>query len=73
MERLIAITSTNAQKFFGLIPNDDEVIIDMGSKKTVEGKNLKTKCAWSPFEGYQLTGWPVTTKLRGKSYNISSL
>jgi dihydroorotase len=73
VERLIAITSTNAQKFFGLIPNDDEVIIDMGSKKTVEGKNLKTKCAWSPFEGYQLTGWPVTTKLRGKSYNISSL
>ena len=29
-----------------------------------------TKCSWSPFEGWQLTGWPTVTIVGGQvAYN----
>jgi len=27
---------------------------------------LQTKCGWSPFEGWELTGWPVVTIVGGQ-------
>ncbi|MGK7950930.1 MAG: hypothetical protein AB4368_19645 [Xenococcaceae cyanobacterium] len=27
---------------------------------------MQTKCGWSPFEGWNLTGWPVTTIVNGQ-------
>ena len=44
----------------------DLVIIDLGLKKKVNNKNLYTKCGWSPFNGWKLKGWPVTTIVNGK-------
>lgn len=70
MEKIIDVTSKNAQKIFGLEPNDDVVLIDMNNEREVKRENLKTKCGWSPFEGWQLKGWPVYTVLKGKVYKI---
>lgn len=44
----------------------DLVIVDMNKKKKVENKNLKTKCGWSPYEGWVLKGWPVMSVCKGK-------
>ena len=44
----------------------DLVIIDLGLKKKVNNKNLYTRCGWSPFNGWKLKGWPVTTIVNGK-------
>jgi dihydroorotase len=29
-------------------------------------EELLTKCGWSPFEGWNLTGWPVVTIVGGQ-------
>ena len=44
----------------------DLVIIDLGLKKKVNNKNLYTRCGWSPFNGWKLKGWPITTIVNGK-------
>lgn len=70
MEKIIDVTSKNAQKIFGLEPNDDVVLVDMNTEREVKKENLKTKCGWSPFEGWKLKGWPVYTILKGKIYKV---
>lgn len=44
----------------------DLVILDMDLEKTIENGKLLTKCAWSPFDGMTLKGWPVTTIIGGE-------
>ncbi|MGI9548533.1 MAG: dihydroorotase [Bdellovibrionales bacterium] len=42
-------------------------VVDLKAKKTIESKWLASKCAWSPFEGWSVMGWPVATLLYGKT------
>ena len=63
LENLVAVTSTNARRIFGLPETNDWVIIDLNLDKEVKNENLKTKCGWSPFAGWRLKGWPVATVL----------
>ncbi len=44
----------------------DLVILDMDLEKTITNDKLLTKCAWSPFDGMTLKGWPVTTIVGGE-------
>lgn len=44
----------------------DLVILDMDLEKTIENAKLLTKCAWSPFDGMTLKGWPVVTIIGGE-------
>ncbi|BAY80898.1 dihydroorotase, multifunctional complex type [Calothrix parasitica NIES-267] len=44
----------------------DLVLVDLNSHKKVQKETLATKCGWSPFEGWNLTGWPVTTIVGGE-------
>ncbi|UCG03674.1 MAG: dihydroorotase family protein [Candidatus Heimdallarchaeota archaeon] len=41
-------------------------VIDRKKTKVVRGEDLRTKCKWSPWEGYELLGWPVLTIREGK-------
>ena len=41
-------------------------MIDLKAKRTIESKWLASKCGWSPFENWQVQGWPVFTFLHGK-------
>ncbi len=44
----------------------DFVIVDMRQRRRVRGERLHTKCGWSPFEGWELYGWPLATFVRGR-------
>ncbi|MEA5595204.1 dihydroorotase [Rivularia sp. UHCC 0363] len=44
----------------------DLVLVDLNSYKKVRREELVSKCGWSPFEGWNLTGWPVTTIVGGE-------
>ncbi|PSF35175.1 dihydroorotase [Aphanothece hegewaldii CCALA 016] len=44
----------------------DLVLVDLNTYKPVLREELQTKCAWSPFEGWNLTGWPVYTIVGGQ-------
>jgi dihydroorotase len=52
----------------GLIAPDydaDLILVDLDNYHPVLKEELQTKCGWSPFEGWSLTGWPVVTIVNG--------
>jgi dihydroorotase len=43
----------------------DLVLVDLNTYRPVLREELLTKCGWSPFEGWNLTGWADTTIVGG--------
>lgn len=73
LAEIIGLTATRAQFIFNLAPNDDVVLVDLNKEKLVQDTDLKTKCAWSPFTGRILKGWPVAVVLRNRFYDVPNL
>ena len=44
----------------------DLVLVDLDNYRPVVREEMASKCGWSPFEGWNLTGWPVVTVVGGK-------
>ena len=44
----------------------DLVLVDLEKYRLVVREEMASKCGWSPFEGWNLTGWPVVTIVGGK-------
>ncbi|MEW4452829.1 dihydroorotase [Bremerella sp. JC817] len=44
----------------------DLVLVDMNKTQVIRGPHMETKCGWTPFEGREVTGWPVRTWVCGK-------
>jgi dihydroorotase len=44
----------------------DLVLVDLETYHPVLREELQTKCGWSPFEGWNLTGWPAVTIVGGQ-------
>ncbi|MEG4326361.1 dihydroorotase [Microcoleus sp. AT3-A2] len=44
----------------------DLVLVDLEKYRPVVGAEMASKCGWSSFEGWSLTGWPVVTVVGGK-------
>jgi dihydropyrimidinase len=74
LERFAAVTSTNAAKILGLYPRKgviapgsdaDIAIIDPSIKKTLAREDFHVS-DYSPWEGWAIQGWPITTILRGR-------
>lgn len=70
MEKIVELTRTNVERIFSLPTNDDWVVVDLSLTKEVKNAELKTKCGWSPFAGWQLTGWPVAVTVRGSQFIV---
>lgn len=75
LQRLIDVTSANAARLFGLYPRKgalavgsdaDIVVFDPTLTRRVERSMLKSRCDYSPYEGWEVTGWPVLTLRRGE-------
>ncbi len=74
LERYVDVTSTNAAKLLGLYPRKgaiavgsdaDFAIIDPLHKKSLSMNDLHVR-DYSPWEGWEIEGWPTTVILRGK-------
>ena len=74
LERFIDLSSTKPAKLFGVkgkgeikVGNDaDFTVVDLKRTKTIRDSWIGSKCGWTPYEGMQVTGWPVGTIIRGK-------
>jgi dihydropyrimidinase len=73
--RFVEVTSTNAAKLFGLYPRKGEiapgsdgdlVVFDPERKVVLSAETQATNCDYNPYEGWTVTGWPVTVLLRGQ-------
>jgi len=66
--------STAVAKAYGIVGKGaiasgydaDLVLVDLDKYHPVLREELQTKCGWSPFEGWNLTGWPVMTIVGGE-------
>jgi len=73
LEHFAATTSTNAAKLLGMYPQKgaisvgsdaDIAIIDPSVKKALSMSDLHLR-DYSPWEGWEVEGWPTTVMLRG--------
>jgi dihydropyrimidinase len=75
LQRLVEVTASNAARLFGIYPRKgaiavgsdaDLVIFDPDRTRRVERAMLKSHCDYSPYEGWEVTGWPALTLRRGE-------
>ncbi|QQR55557.1 dihydroorotase [Candidatus Peregrinibacteria bacterium] len=74
LERVVALMCEGPAQIFDLknkgslaVGMDaDLVLVDMHLKQTIEAKNIHSKCAWTPYEFFDLKGWPVLTMVHGQ-------
>jgi len=43
----------------------DLTVVDLHATRPVRNGEMVSKCGWSPFEGWELAGWPVATVVAG--------
>ncbi|MCC6177000.1 MAG: dihydroorotase family protein [Chloroflexi bacterium] len=74
LERVIDLTSTAPAKLVGLYgrkgviapgADADLVVLDMNRRDTISAVRSYSKCGWTPMEGWEVTGVPTMTILRG--------
>ena len=74
IERLAQVASENPARIFGLYPKKgailpgsdaDLVVIDLKRRARITKELLHTITPWSVYEGWNVTGWPVMTLVRG--------
>lgn len=74
LERFIDLSSTKPAKLFGIKGKGeiregydaDFTIVDLKRKETIRDSWIGSKCGWTPYDGMEVTGWPVGTIIRGR-------
>ena len=74
LERLVDLTSAGAQRVFGVAGkgrmaegyDGDITLVDLKHKRVLKHADMRTRSAWTPFDGMEVTGWPKATIIRGK-------
>jgi dihydropyrimidinase len=75
LNEFVALTATNHAKTYGLYPRKgtiavgsdaDIVIWDAAREVTISQALLHHGSDYTPYEGLKVTGWPVSTMVRGK-------
>ena len=75
LQRVTEVTSYNTSRIFGLYPQKgslengsdaDLVIVDLDLKKTVTPDLLQSYSDYTIYDGWDMSGWPIATILRGK-------
>ena len=71
LSQVISLTCDRPRAIFGVPHHDDFVLVDRGAARTVENRQLLTRCGWSAFAGQPLYGWPAYTGLQQKTFDLS--
>ena len=74
LNTFVRLTATNPAKLFGLkgkgsiaVGNDADLVLwDATRKTTITNALLQHTIDYTPYEGMEVTGWPVATLLRGQ-------
>ncbi|EMR11929.1 dihydroorotase [Methylophaga lonarensis MPL] len=73
LQRLVDLTSAGPARLFGLINKGriaigydaDLSIVDLSAKRTISSDWIASISDWTPYDGKQITGWPIHTIIRG--------
>ena len=72
--RFIDMTSAGPARLFGIAGKGriavgydaDFTIVDLKRRATIENRWIASRCGWTPYDGVEVTGWPVGTFVRGQ-------
>jgi len=73
LERFVDLTSAGANRVFGTANKGrmaegydaDLTIVDLKARRTLRHADMATRSGWTPFDGMEVTGWPMATIVRG--------
>jgi len=73
LERFVDLSSHGPNRLFGIARKGriaagydaDFTIVDMKRAETLRNEQVGSKAGWTPYDGKQVTGWPVGTVIRG--------
>jgi len=74
LARFVDLTSAGPQRIFGIVGKGrvavgydaDLTIVDLGRTETISNAWIQSRCAWTPYDGVTVKGWPVGTFVRGR-------
>ena len=74
LERFVDLTSHGAQRVFGIAGKGrmaegwdaDLTLVDLKAGRTLAHADMATRSGWTPFDGMEVTGWPMATIVRGR-------
>ena len=72
--RFIDMTSAGPARLFGIAGKGriaagydaDFTIVDLKRRERIENRWIASRCGWTPYDGVEVTGWPVGTFVRGR-------
>ena len=73
LERFVDLTSAGPARVFGMRRKGrlalgydaDFTVVDLSTRRTITNEWSRSRCGWTPFDGMQVTGWPIATIVRG--------
>jgi carbamoyl-phosphate synthase/aspartate carbamoyltransferase/dihydroorotase len=66
VERVVQLLSDGPRSLWGLaLPPETGCTVDLEASYVLVGSRMQTKCKWSPFDGMQVYGRIIETKIRG--------
>jgi dihydroorotase len=74
LQRFVDLSSHGPQRIFGMARKGriaagydaDFTIVDMKRRETITNAQAGSKAGWTPYDGKDVTGWPVGTVIRGQ-------
>ena len=74
LERLIDLTSAGPARVFGIESKGrlalgydaDLVLVNLSARRIITNQSMANVSGWTPYDGIQVTGWPIATVLRGR-------
>ncbi|WP_119389851.1 dihydroorotase [Taklimakanibacter lacteus] len=74
LERFVDLTSHGPGRIFNLSRkgriaegyDGDFTIVDLKRRGTITNRWMESRAGWTPYDGVEVTGWPVGTIIRGR-------
>jgi dihydroorotase len=74
LERFVDLTSHGPNRLFGMARKGriavgydaDFTVVDLKRRHTITNSWIASRCGWTPYDGVEVTGWPVGTFVRGR-------
>lgn len=74
LERFVDLTSHGPARVFGIAGKGriaagydaDLTIVDLKRHQMISNGWIASRCGWTPYDGFSVTGWPIGTVVRGR-------
>jgi len=73
LERLVDLVCAGPARVWGLAGKGrlgvgfdcDLTLVDLAARRTIRDADMANKSGWTPYDGMEVTGWPMATVVRG--------